>query len=316
MTEFNVQFVGTGGTTPSVHRGLPSTLIAYDGLRILVDAGEGTQRALMTQRIGGHFDVIALTHQHADHWLGIPGLLKTWALQGRTEDLRIVGPHAALEAVKSAMRILGDRMPFKVQYDQMGAEGGLQALHFPGFVMSSYKTDHGVPSVGFVFTEEDRPGRFDVDKARALGVTDGRKYGALQRGESVYDDVFRPGADVAVLVHPHDVIGPKRRGRKIVVTGDTRPSHETVYHAHGADLLVHDAAFLENDSVRARRTKHSTVREAVETANRAESAALALVHTGSRYKSREIMRETSYATDGREILLPDDGDKFDVKMVG
>jgi ribonuclease Z len=248
---------------------------------VLVDCAEGTQRQLLVSAVGLiELREIFLTHYHADHYLGLPGMLKTFALRGRELPITIYGPPGLRDLFGSLRRIFG-RLTYEYELVEL-APGDV--LPRDGYDLKSFAVDHGVSAVGYAFVEDERPGRFDVSVADALGVPPGPERGALQAGEAV----SVPGGRV---VRPEDVLGPPRPGRKLVLTGDTAPSDGVVEAAAKADLLVHEATFLEDERERARDTAHSTAADAAAIARDAGVELLALTHLSNRYSGRDAAHE-------------------------
>ena len=249
---------------------------------------------------------IFLTHLHADHILGIPGLLETMAFQGREEPLTIAGPiHTArmLDCFKSVC-YFSRHFPVRA----MELEPG-EAVEMKGFRVAAFATQHSVPSLGYSLEEEPRPGRFNREAAVSLGVPPGPLFGRLQRGQCIEIDGQR--------IEPHQVMGPARPGRKVVYTGDTRPCASVEEASRGADLLIHDCALASDMADWARETKHSTAAEAAEMARRAGVVALVLTHISSRYsedtsallkEARSIFEKSTVAEDlmSLEIRLRDE----------
>ena len=281
--DLSVVFYGTGGSVPSARRATACVLIRAGGSRVLVDCGEGAQRQMMRSTGLVQVDEILITHLHADHYLGLPGLLKTYDLQERQAPLRIAGPKGLRELFESLRRVFG-----KIRYeiDLIELQGG-EALEHEGFEMRSFEVEHRMPANGYAFVELERPGRFDADAARELGVSDVRDFGRLQRGEAV--------AGSSGEVRPEQVLGEARQGRKVVITGDTAPCEMTRIAAHGAQLLVHDGTFSDEEAARAAETGHSTARAAAELAAEAEVEMLALVHISSRYHVGAVLDEAREA---------------------
>jgi ribonuclease Z len=277
--DLSVIFLGTGGSVPSARRATACVLIRAGGERILVDAGEGAQRQMMRSTGLVQLDEIYVTHLHADHYLGLPGLLKTYDLQERQRPLRIVGPKGLVGLFDALRRIFG-----KIRYELELVElAGGDAIEHDGFEMRAFEVEHRMPAQGYAFVEAERPGRFDVEGARRLGVTDERDFGRLQRGETISAEKGD--------VRPDQVMGEPRPGRKVVVTGDTEPCEMTRIAAHAAELVVHDGTFAEEEAERATETGHSTARQAAELAAEAEARMLALVHVSTRYNVSTVLDE-------------------------
>jgi ribonuclease Z len=281
--DLDVVFLGTSGSMPTGKRGLPATLVRRGGERLLFDCGEGTQRQLLRSDLGlVELEEVFLTHFHADHYLGLPGMLKTFALRGREAPLVIYGPAGLGDLLVTLRRIFG-RLTYPVS--SVEVEPG-EALERDGYRIEAFATVHGVSSVGYALVEQMRPGRFDVERADALGVPGGPERGALQRGEPVTLGDGR-------VVEPSHVLGAPRAGRKVVLTGDTAPAASVVEAAAGADLLVHEATFLADERERARETLHSTAGEAALGAREADVGMLALTHVSTRYFGHQVVEEAA-----------------------
>lgn len=277
--DLSVAFLGTGGAVPSARRNTASVLVARGGERLLFDCGEGTQRQMQRSLGLVQVDSIFFTHFHADHFLGLPGLLKTYDLTERERPLTVYGPRGLVDLFKSLARVIG-RVGY--QLDLVEIDAG-DAIPRDGAEVRAFPVEHGVRALGYALAEADRPGRFDPDAAKRLGVREGPDFATLQRGEPV-QGTLGP-------VNPEDVMGRARPGRSLVVTGDTAPCHATVEAARGADLLVHDASFAEEEAQRAADTGHSTVGQAAAVAREAEVKLLALVHISSRYHVGKVLEE-------------------------
>jgi ribonuclease Z len=279
--DLDVVFLGTSGSTPTAQRALSATLVRRGGDRLLFDCAEGTQRQLLRSDVGlVELEEVFLTHYHADHYLGLPGMLKTYALRGRELPLTLYGPRGLRELLTSLRRIFG-RLTYPV--DPVELEPGA-ILDRDGYRLETFAVHHGVPATGYALVELERPGRFDVEAADRLGVPDGPDRGRLQSGESV---TLPDGREVT----PADVLGPARAGRKLVLTGDTAPAASVVEAATGADLLVHEATFLADERERARETLHSTAGEAALAAREAGVLMLALTHVSTRYFGHQVVDE-------------------------
>ncbi len=295
--DLEVMFVGTAASLPTPRRGLSSVLIHRGGDRILVDCGEGTQRQLM-QSCGLHdVDLIFLTHMHADHTLGLPGMLKTFGLRERTTPLTIVGP-PGIKALFKVLHPLIGRQSYDL--DLREVEEGV-AWSGDDYVIEAIPTDHTVRSVAMRLREHDRPGTFDVDAATRLGVPAGPLFGKLQRGSVV---TLPDGS----TVEPSQVLGEAREGRTIIYSGDTRPDTMLRDAAHHASLLIHEATFLAADAARADATGHSTARDAALLAAAAQVQILALTHISTRYFVRDIVAEVRAILP--EAVVPRDFDSI------
>lgn len=267
-----IRFLGTAAARPTVARNVAGIAVLREGRSILWDCGEGTQRQIMRFGTGFSFSEIFVTHAHADHFLGLPGLLRTMGLQGREERMTIYGPRSAQRVLTRAVHMGVERVAFPLETKAL--EPG-ERVEFDGWAVQAFRADHGTQALGYALVEEARPGRFDVDEARRLGVPEGPLFGRLHRGEAVEVD--------GRVVRPEQVVGPARPGRKVVYTGDTRSSSETVEIARGADLLIHDATFADEERRRAKETGHSTALEAAQVAARARVRQLVLTHVSARY---------------------------------
>jgi ribonuclease Z len=292
--DLDVLFLGTAGSAPTARRGLPATLLRRGGERLLFDCGEGTQRQLVRSIGLVPVDEIYLTHFHADHVLGLPGLLKTYSLHGRDVPLTVHGPRG-LERLFSALAPIIGRLTFEVELRE-GDAG--EVLRRDGYSIAVFAADHGVSAHGYALIEEDRPGAFDADTAAGLGLTPGPDFGRVQRGESVGG------------VTPDQVMGPPRRGRKVVLSGDTAPSDLTRAVAFKADLLVHEATFAHEEADRAAEVRHTTARQAGEIAAAAEVELLAINHVSSRYPGRVLQDEARAAFE--QAILPRDFDRVEI----
>jgi ribonuclease Z len=281
--DLDVVFLGTSGSMPTAKRSLPATLVRRGGERLLFDCGEGTQRQLLRSDVGlVELEEIFLTHFHADHYLGLPGMLKTFALRGREAPLTIYGPRGLGDLLGSLRRIFG-RLTYAVSAVELEPGGELTRGEYR---IVPFAVEHGVSAIGYALVEDARPGRFDVDVADRLGVPAGPERGALQRGEPV---TLADGR----IVTPDEVLGEPRAGRKLVLTGDTAPAASTVEAAAGADLLVHEATFLVDERARAKETSHATAGEAALVAQEAGVTLLALTHVSTRYFGHQVVEEAT-----------------------
>ncbi len=285
---------------PTPQRAPAATLLRRGGERLLFDCAEGTQRQLLRSEIGlVELREIFLTHYHADHYLGLPGMLKTFSLRGRELPLTVYGPPGLRELFGALRRIFG-RLTYEVELVELRAG---DVLERPEYDLVVFPVQHGVVAVGYALVELPRPGRFDVEAADRLGVGPGPERGALQRGEAV---TLGDGTTVT----PDAVLGPPRPGRKVVLSGDTAPAQSVRDAARGADLLVHEATFCEDERARARETDHSTAAEAAGVARAAEVALLALTHLSNRYIARDVPRPARAIFS--DTVVPKDFDLIEV----
>jgi ribonuclease Z len=299
--DLDLVFLGTSASMPTAQRAPAALLLRRGGERLLFDCAEGTQRQLQRSSVGlPDLEEIFLTHLHADHFLGLPGMLKTFALRGREEvPLTVYGPGGVKDLFRSLRPFLG-RLPYPLTVVEV-APG--EELARGDYRIATFAVDHGVSAVGYAVVEDERPGRFDVAAADALGVPAGRERGQLQGGEAI---TLADGTMVA----PEAVLGPSRPGRTIVLTGDTAPSPSVVQAAYRADLLVHEATFAAEEKERARETLHSTAADAAEVARLAEVKLLALTHVSTRYFGSELAREAREIFP--ETVVPRDFDIVEV----
>ena len=300
----SVRFLGTSASRPTVERNVTAIAMVREGETLLFDCGEGTQRQMM--RYGTSFALadIFFTHMHADHMLGIIGLFRTLALQARTEPMRLWGPRGSETLLKQAIAIGSDKQPFPLEINEVLPDTPIARK---GYSILPYSVDHKDKlALGYALIEDIRLGRFNPDKAREMGIPEGPAWGKLHKGEPVTLDDGR-------VVHPSDLVGPSRPGRRIVFTGDSRPAESTVRAAEGADLLIHEATFADDEQPRAIETGHATAREAAEIASKAGVKQLVLTHLSARYsvnasellgQAREIFPDTIVARDGTEVEVP------------
>ena len=270
-------------------------LLRRGGDRVLFDCGEGTQRQLVQSDGLPDLTEIFLTHYHADHWLGLPGLLKTFDLRTRERPLAIHGPPGLRELLVFALRVVG-RVRYELELIEL-APGDL--LPRDGYTIAPVPVAHrGGQAFGYVIYEDERPGQFDPEAATALGVIPGPEFGRLQHGETVRG------------VRPEQVLGPPRAGRKIVVSGDTSPCETLQIASHEADVLLHEATFAEEEHDRAAETGHSTAGQAATLAREAGVTMLALTHFSTRYPVG-ILRDEARAIFPRTVL-PRDFDSIEI----
>lgn len=296
-----IRFLGTSAARPTVERGVSSIALIREGETLMFDCGEGTQRQMMRYGISFALDDIFFTHLHGDHVIGVIGLFRTLALQGRKETMRLWGPRGTKRVLREAVHFGVDRVGFPIDIIELDAESRVARA---GYEIIPFATHHrGANALGYALVEEERRGRFNPDLARELGIPEGPLWGQIHKGEAV---TLADGR----VIHPDVLVGPARAGRKVVLSGDTRPSETTVEISRDADLLVHEATFGDEEAARAVETGHSTAREAARVAQRAGVKQLALTHFSARYSrdASELLREAKQvfpsvvcARDGMEI---------------
>jgi ribonuclease Z len=299
----SVTFLGTGASCPTVDRNVAGLAVQREGETILFDCGEGTQRQMMRYGVGFSFAEVFFTHYHADHMLGIIGLLRTMGLQDRTAPVTLYGPRGAQRILTAAMNLGIERNKFPVEVVEVRPGDRLRRAEYDIVV---FETEHRADTVGFALAEHTRLGRFHPERARELGVPEGPLWGRLHKGQTVVLDDGRS-------VSPAALVGPSRRGRTVVYSGDTRPYPAVFEASKGADLLIHEATFGEEEAGRAIETGHSTAAEAARIALEAGVRRLVLTHISPRYtrdapellaEARAVFPETTVARDGMVVDVP------------
>jgi ribonuclease Z len=299
-----LRFLGTSASRPTVERNVSSLAVIREGETLMFDCGEGTQRQMMRYGISFALCDIFFTHMHADHMLGVTGLLRTLALQGRTEPMNLYGPPGSEKMLWRAITLGSEKQHFEIKVMELSPETPLKR---GGYTILPFAVEHGDRmAIGYHIVEETRLGRFNPDKAREMGIPEGPLWGKIHKGETVSLPDGR-------TIKPSELVGPTRPGRRVVLTGDSRPSEGTIVAATGADILVHEATFADEEGPRALETGHSTAREAAEVAAKAGVKKLVLTHVSARYsrdtsdlerEAREVFPATVIARDGMEIDVP------------
>lgn len=292
--DLSLFFAGTAGSMPTAARGLPAILVRAGGDQLLFDCGEGTQQQLLRSIGLPELDAVFVTHFHLDHWLGLIGMIKTFDLRGRSTPLVVHGPPGLRRLFADLAPIIGrTSYPLRLEELEPHAE-----VRFGTYAVTAFPVEHRIRAYGYALIEDERPGRFDAQAALGLGIRPGPDFGRLQAGETVGD------------VRPDQVLGDARRGRRVVISGDTAPCQAVEVYAHRADLLVHEATFMEDERARARQTSHSTARQAAELAEEAEVRLLALTHLSTRYFPRDVRHEARQTFE--RTVVPRDFDSISV----
>ena len=300
----SLRFLGTSAARPTVERNVTALSLVREGETLLFDCGEGTQRQMMRYGVGFTTSDVFFTHFHTDHVLGIIGLTRTMALQGRTELLRLYGPPGALKSLRACIAFGGERLTFPVEIAELEPGAVLDRKDYQLHAIAA--DHHGASALGYAMIEKTRLGRFNPDLAREIGIPEGPLWGRLHRGERITLPDGRE-IDAATLV------GQPRAGRRVVISGDTRPTAALRELAAHADLLVHEATFGDDEADRAIETGHSTAREAATLARDADVKRLLLTHFSARYsrdpgelvaQAQTVFSNTVAARDGLEIEVP------------
>lgn len=299
----SVTFLGTAAAIPTIDRNVAGMAVQREGETLLFDCGEGNQRQMMRYGVGFSFHEIFFSHYHADHLLGVTGLLRTMGLQDRSAPVTLYGPKGAQRVLGAAISLGIERNKFPVEIIEIKPGDRLARDDYEIVV---FETEHRADTVGYALVEHTRLGRFDPDRARELGIPEGPLWGQLHKGKAVTLPDGR-------MVGPAELVGAPRPGRRFVYSGDTRPHLAVIEAARGADLLVHEATFGTDEMERARETGHSTAAEAARVALEAGVRRLVLTHISSRYtreaaellaEARAVFPETVIARDGMTIDVP------------
>lgn len=298
-----VTFLGTSAAVPTVDRNVSALMLQREGELLLFDCGEGTQRQMMRYGSGFAVEDVFITHFHADHTLGIPGLLRTMGLQGRSAPLHLYGPRGAQRHIGALTALGMERPKFAVEIFELRAGDAISRGEYDLLVGEA---QHKGDCLAYAMAEHERLGRFDPERAAALGIPEGPLWGRIHKGEAVTLDDGR-------VVSPAELVGPARPGRRVVYSGDTAVCPAINELARGADLLIHEATFGEDERERARETGHSTAREAAMVARDAGAKRLVLTHISARYsreapellaEAKEVFPVTEVARDGMVLEVP------------
>ena len=272
-----ILFLGTSAAVPSKDHSTSCIALRSGSDIILLDCGEGSQRQLMLSPFSFmKIRAVLITHLHGDHVFGLPGLLQTMSLSNRADPLLICGPPGTACAIDAMMSVTEGETQYPVEV--LEVSGG-EELDVGGMSVRPYATDHGIASVGYVVQDRDRPGRLDAEKARALGITSGRDMARLKEGEPVGG------------VMPEDVVGPTIPGYRIAYSGDTRPCSTEDEAVRGADVIIHEATYMDSESQQAHEHFHTTARQAGEVARDAGARYLILTHISNRYDDRAAVAD-------------------------
>lgn len=282
-----IVFLGTGGSYPTPSRNVSSIAVKFDGDVLLFDCGEGTQRQIMKSSISFmKIKKIFISHFHGDHFLGLPGLIQSMNLNDREDTLEIYGPVGTLEVMKKLITIGYFRPGFEIDVYELVPEA---ELDFDGYSISTFSANHNIPTLGFVFKEDDKKGRFNKQRALDLGIPEGPLFSKIHGGNPVRVD--------GKIIEPEEVVGPPRKGRQIVYSSDTKPSLEIIDAAQNADVLIHDGTLDSSLSDKALKHDHSSVDMAARAAREAGVKKLFITHISPRYEDT-----ASLELDAKEIF--------------
>jgi ribonuclease Z len=299
----SVTFLGTSAATPTIERNVAGLAVQREGETLLFDCGEGNQRQMMRFGVGFSFREIFFSHYHADHLLGVTGLLRTMGLQDRSAPVTLYGPKGAHRVLGAAIALGIERNKFPIDIVEIKPGDRLARDEYEIVV---FETEHRADTVGYALVEHIRLGRFNPERARELGIPEGPLWGLLHKGKTVTLPDGR-------MISPAELVGAPREGRRLVYTGDTRPHLSVIEASRGADLLVHEATFGGDEMERAQETGHSTAAEAARVALEAGARRLVLTHISPRYsrdaaellaEARSVFPETVIARDGMTVDVP------------
>ncbi|MBC7081146.1 MAG: ribonuclease Z [Thermoplasmatales archaeon] len=298
-----IYFLGTGGSWPTVQRNVSSIAIKRGGEVLLFDCGEGTQRQLQKSEISYmQIKRIFITHFHGDHILGLPGLIQTFQLNDRKEDLHIYGPKGINELVHEIAHLGYFKPSYKIYSHELNEN---DCVDFDGYKIKCIFVEHNVPTLAYCLEEDIRPGKFNKERALSLGIPEGHLFRELQKGKSIEIN--------GKIITPDMVLGEPRPGRKIIISGDTMPCSKLVEFAKKSDVLIHDATFSSDMEEKAKEYFHSTAMQSAQIAKEAEVEMLILTHISPRYKNAKILEE-----EARKIFpnsyLANDFMKIEVKL--
>lgn len=309
-----IEFLGTGGSTPFSGMNMPCITLKYERDLLIFDIGEGSQFSLLSNGLHPVRSslTILITHFHADHTAGLPGLLHTLKLAEKQDPISIIGPEGTRTFFKEiSTAFLLDQFPFDVKIIEVkDPKKEPKLLERKRFSLYAFPTRHTHNSIGYAFREKEVPGKFKEEKAKKLGIPPTQIRGKLKEGKTVKLPNGR-------TVKPEEVLTSPQKGRKIVYTGDTRPTRTTIRNSKMADLLIHDGTFSHKEVERAKKRYNSTIKESVLLARKAKVKSLALVHSSSRYKGKKhLLREEAkqYSSNSFPTFVPDDGDKLRIEL--
>jgi ribonuclease Z len=291
----HVLFLGTGGSWPCKEYNVPAIAVKLGSEILLFECGEGTQRQFMQSKFSFmQVSKIFISHYHGDHFLGLSGLIQSMNLNDRKADLDIYGPRGTIKTVGTLLNLGYFAPGFSITLHEMKDS---ETIEFKNYDVSAFSVDHDVPTLGFVLEEHARPGRFSLKKAKGLGIPEGPLYRQLQGGKTIKLK--------GKTIKPEMVLGSSRPGRKLVYSGDTRPSKTVTKYAEGADVLIHDGCLDQSLTKKAEQYGHSTAAQAAEIAKSAKVKKLFLIHHSPRYKNLSILEDEAKAVFKNSVAATD-----------
>jgi len=304
MTQLSIIFLGTSGSWPTVKRNVTSIAIKRGSEVILFDCGEGTQRQFQKSRLSYmQISKIFITHFHGDHFLGIPGLIQTMQLNDREKPLHIYGPKGMIKLVSQLLSLGYFKPGYKIfAYEVKDGD----VFDFGEYTIHVLRVNHNVPALSYALEENKRPGKFNKSKALRLGIPEGPLFSKIQKGETI---VLKDETKIT----PDKVLGPSRKGRKIVFSGDTKPDDRLIEFSKDSDVLIHDATFDSELKDIANDYGHSTAFQAAEIAKKANVEKLFLTHISPRYLDHKVLEN-----DARKIFknsfVPRDFQEVEIRL--
>jgi ribonuclease Z len=281
MVELKIVFLGTAAAIPTFQRGLSSIAIVRGAEILIFDTGEGMQLKYIRSKLGMNKKMkIFITHIHGDHCLGLLGLLQTLSLMGRTKPIEIFGEPRVEEFILLNQKILNFNINYQIVVHKIQNEGVL--VEEKEYCIKTCFADHSILAFSYLIEEYKRPGIFDVEKARKYGIPEGQLYRLLQHGI----DIEYKGRKLFAK----NFTGPSRPGRKIGISGDTRPSKKLQQFFTGCDVLVFESTFTEQEKNKAVERFHSTALETSLFAKNANVKKLILTHFSSRYDDLDLIK--------------------------
>jgi ribonuclease Z len=304
MTQLRIIFLGTGGSWPTVKRNVSSIAVKRGSEILLFDCGEGTQRQFQQSNLSYmQISKIFITHFHGDHFLGIPGLIQTMQLNDRDKPLHIYGPEGIVELTDQLLTLGYFRPSYRIIAHEIN-DG--QELTFDDYSISALKVNHKIPTLAYRLKELQRPGRFNKSKALKLGIPEGPLFSKLQKGHTI---TLSNGEKIT----PDMILGPSRKGRKIVISGDTKPCDQIIAFSEDADILIHEATFDSRLQDIAKEYGHTTASQAAEIAKKARVEKLFLVHISPRYLDFHVLEEEARCVFAHSYV-PKDFQEVEVKL--